>query len=438
MTKSIKVNAEPTKDFFISMLTKDIDLKRSIIDLVDNCIDGARRIKPDSDYNGLRVNIIVTPDKFTISDNCGGIELDTATNYAFRFGRPSDAPSTLHSVGLFGVGMKRAIFKMGNEFTVESMAETSSFKLTQDIEKWKSEEDWLFEFSEHKEGLSVPTNETSTTISVESLHPSVAADFSEDEFCQSLGDAIGEAQARNLHKGLTISINDVKIEKIQLSMGISETVIPAVYNESLDVSGNEVKVRIMIGVANPNPNLAGWYIFCNDRLVVQAEQTDLTGWRSHGIPGFHNDYARFRGYLCFEADEPKSLPWNTTKTGLDWGAGCFRSIKPKMMNLMKQTTDFLKQLRREKEDDNANETPLQDGVDESNLRLKDVFEISEFKDLFTYPVSTAKSSRSTTRRIQYVRPIKEVQLVMEALEVDTLKEVGEETFNYFLERECCK
>lgn len=37
------VLAIPTKDFFISMLIRDIELLDAVADLVDNCVDGARR-----------------------------------------------------------------------------------------------------------------------------------------------------------------------------------------------------------------------------------------------------------------------------------------------------------------------------------------------------------------------------------------------------------
>ncbi|MGH9433064.1 MAG: hypothetical protein ACRD3T_16150, partial [Terriglobia bacterium] len=45
------INASPTKEFFISMLTRDIPLTRAIIDLVDNSVDGARRLRPTGDYD---------------------------------------------------------------------------------------------------------------------------------------------------------------------------------------------------------------------------------------------------------------------------------------------------------------------------------------------------------------------------------------------------
>lgn len=45
-TKMIKAN--PTREFFVNMLVRDILLKQAIIELIDNSIDGARTIKKDN------------------------------------------------------------------------------------------------------------------------------------------------------------------------------------------------------------------------------------------------------------------------------------------------------------------------------------------------------------------------------------------------------
>ena len=37
------VKASPTKEFFVSMLVRDILLKQAIIELIDNSLDGARK-----------------------------------------------------------------------------------------------------------------------------------------------------------------------------------------------------------------------------------------------------------------------------------------------------------------------------------------------------------------------------------------------------------
>jgi hypothetical protein len=123
----LSIDAAPTKDFFISMLVRDIELIPAIADLVDNSLDGARNLRSEECYDGLEVDLIVTPDKFVIEDNCGGIELKTAKEYAFRFGRPEGFPPVDRSIGQFGVGMKRALFKLGSEFSVLSTARRSRF-----------------------------------------------------------------------------------------------------------------------------------------------------------------------------------------------------------------------------------------------------------------------------------------------------------------------
>ena len=38
-----QANAFPAKRFFVEMLTRDIDLGDAILDLLDNCVDGAIR-----------------------------------------------------------------------------------------------------------------------------------------------------------------------------------------------------------------------------------------------------------------------------------------------------------------------------------------------------------------------------------------------------------
>jgi hypothetical protein len=120
------IETEPTKAFFVEMLVKDIELERAVLDLVDNSIDGAKRLRPDApiDYTGLRIDIDVGRAQFRITDNCGGFDIHTATTYAFRFGRAPGAGQTPYSIGQFGVGMKRALFKFGRAFSVTSATAT--------------------------------------------------------------------------------------------------------------------------------------------------------------------------------------------------------------------------------------------------------------------------------------------------------------------------
>ena len=72
--------ASPTKQFFVSMLTRDISLADAILDLLDNCLDGAMRLADGNgvDYAKHFVDIEIAEDHFSIADNCGGIPRDVA------------------------------------------------------------------------------------------------------------------------------------------------------------------------------------------------------------------------------------------------------------------------------------------------------------------------------------------------------------------------
>ena len=73
-----RIDAMPTKAFFVNMLVRDISLDRAVLDLLDNCIDGAKSLRPgdDADYSGLSVTIEMNGETFVIEDNCGGFEIE--------------------------------------------------------------------------------------------------------------------------------------------------------------------------------------------------------------------------------------------------------------------------------------------------------------------------------------------------------------------------
>ena len=113
----------PTKEFFVEMLTRDIELNDAILDLLDNCIDGVVRSKSvdehgENFYNSYRAEITISESFFSIRDNCGGIPRQIAEEYAFRMGRVPTTNTNQPTIGIYGIGMKRAIFKIGKEAVV--------------------------------------------------------------------------------------------------------------------------------------------------------------------------------------------------------------------------------------------------------------------------------------------------------------------------------
>lgn len=433
---SHEVNALPTKALFIDFLTKDLSLNRAVTDLVDNSIDGARRLRPGGDYTDLYVNLTLTPSHFEIVDNCGGIPVDIARNYAFRFGRPAGMAATPHSVGQFGVGMKRALFKLGKFFRVTSVADTSQFVLPVDVEEWRGKDEWRFEFAEVEENISNPESARKTTIRVEQLLPGVATEFRLQNFATRLANELQAAHQESIASGLTIRVNGLALEATTIKLrdsGYIETGFRLVeYGEGQQ----KVTVRIYTGVGDSSPGAAGWYVFCNGRLLLEADQTSTTGWGEAGetrVPKYHNQFAAFRGLVYFDSEDATRLPWNTTKTGVDDESPIYRSVKEEILLMMRPVIDFLNELDREKSGP-AEDRPLARALEETNLVLpRTLTQQRPFKAVARRSVVPAGPRM---QRIQYDRPVELVDKVKANLGVSSYKDVGGQTFDYYYKMEC--
>ena len=439
-TTHSSVLGEPTKDLFIDMLTRDISLRAAIVDLVDNATDGARRLRPDvsPDFDGLRVELLTRPDRFVISDNCGGIPLNTARRYAFRFGRPREMPPTPHSVGQFGVGMKRAIFKMGHHFHLATCTAEHRFVVEQDIQAWAADTDnWDFSLQDL---ISQPTPEgdRGTTIVVTTLKPDVATAFADQTWRNRLRVALRTRLRRFISQGLTITYNGAPVTVDPLVFLNQHGLAPA-FRSDVFPGESPVQVQLYCGLGPSHERLAGWHVFCNDRLVLDADKTESTGWgvtAGARMPRFHPQYNHFRGYAFFSAADAGRLPWTTTKTGLDAESPIYRATRQKMNTLARPVIDFLNQLKKEKErirqTDPSQLGPLATLVDESGEAHIDEI---EYRDVFIPPRAEMPPPPPSTTRIQYSESLERVARVKAALGVTTNKEVGERTFKYYYHSE---
>ncbi|MGP5191541.1 hypothetical protein, partial [Vreelandella alkaliphila] len=57
----------------------------------------------------------------------------------------------------------------------------------------------------------------------------------------------------------------------------------------------------------------GWYIVCNDRIILIADKTKITRWTT----SWHNEYHGFLGWAYYVSEDPSLLPWDTKKTGIN-------------------------------------------------------------------------------------------------------------------------
>ena len=441
---AIKADAHPTKDLFIRILVKDIELLPAILDLVDNSVDGALRVSKATDplkpFEGFRVDLRLSKARFEIDDNCGGIDLDIAVNYAFRFGRPSDVKPTPNSIGQFGVGMKRALFKLGEKFVVRSVTATGEhFLLSVDVPAWRNDAEWEFLLDDN---VSLGDQTIGTFIKVTDLYESVSHAFSEPTFEGTLRSYVERRHQQALERGLDITVNGVPVNVSSLVLQTSKDIRSAYIAETLfPESEDPVDVRIYAGVGPARaPKDAGWYLYCNGRLIVGPETTALTGWGEAAetrIPAYHGQFARFRGYVFFSSSDPEKLPWNTTKAGIDQNSESFRWARQRMVQVMRPIIDFLNELDNELDlEEQGRPTPLTTAL--ASAKPTAIVDITE-PGGFAWPKSPRGPKKPTPagfQNITYQRLIQDILKARRVLRVNSNREIGEKTFQYFFEREC--
>lgn len=434
MPKNETVNASPTKRFFIAVLIKDINFLDAIVELVDNSVDSARTESGTANISSKIIEIAYDKKQFSIKDNAAGISIDKAKNYVFRFGRPPNAPPTPGSVGEFGVGMKRALFKIDRHFEVESWTKTEHVRVVVDVGKWESgpEEDpnsWTFPMPVAEKKRSPDSR---TCITSKKLAEYSVEQLSSENFGTLLMLTLKHKHTQSLNEGLTITVNGKNVGAEADTLLLSDELKPICYSETMQVSKKTVTVRMIVGIGDDKLAKAGWYVFCNGRQIERAEKTEKTGWNTtydddQKTPRIHWQYRRFRGYLFFESDAQDALPWNTTKTGLDVEAAAYQRVKNEMLGAMRQVIDFLNQVDAESE---SEEKPLLAMLESASSTV-----LSSLPESRNFVSKLSPNRPEKKMGISYAVPAKIGQLVKDELGVSTGKEVGEQTFYYYVKSE---
>ncbi len=366
-----RIDASPAKRFFVEMLTRDIELSDAILDLLDNCVDGAIRTKPkagsptNKPYQGYFAKIKLSPTEFSIEDNCGGISHEIAQKHALRLGREdSDRDANLATVGVYGIGMKRAIFKLGSDAKIHSYHPDGAF-LIPITSEWMEKDIWHLKM-EAADNLA----EFGTKITVRKLKNSIALLFDKtvNDFINDFKELLRKHYSYIIEKGFTVEVNGEKIiPKIQKLLLVPDSVKEnqkiSPYFYELTVDG--VSVELVMGLYDNLPSEddveegvsgrrsksdAGWTVICNDRIVIDNDKTHLTGWGENGLPNYHSQFIAITGVVTFTSNDPKKLPVKTTKRGIDQDSALYSVVKNEMREALRVFTSFTNQWKSDSQE----------------------------------------------------------------------------------------
>ncbi|EAA6221733.1 ATP-binding protein [Salmonella enterica subsp. salamae] len=465
MSEQQYVGAFPAKRFFVEMLTRDIELIDAILDLIDNCLDGAIRtigkahLEDETPYKGFYTEITLNENSFTIKDNCGGISREIAQKSAFRMGRPADdIDKDLPTVGVYGIGMKRAIFKLGSQSDIITKTDNDSFSVSIKKEWLESDEDWNLPIS------TPPIRElesNGTEITIEELKPGIARLFSnENDFINDLMNSVSSYYSFIIEKGFVVKINDTiikpNINKLVIDPSFldkDEAMAPYLYENTID----GVKVKLSVGFyrgfttdseedelnsGKATTERAGWTVICNDRIVLFGDKSRKTGWGEAGVAQYHTQFIAISGVVIFESTDPSKLPLTTTKRGIEGNSDLYLTVKEYMREGLKIFTSFTNKWKKYRQE--SEKSALQ--IPTTTKTSKEIYNEFPSDKWSTIRKSTGGKvfrpnlpiprTNDPTRQIRYSKKITDIETVSEFLFGDrdrSPNEVGERCFDYIIQ-----
>lgn len=440
MVEKIQADASPEKRLFISLITRDISLAEALLDLIDNSINAAlepyaEELKTADDYQRLledkkikpkvRINLTVGASKITIVDNAPGISLNTAENHVFKFGRDADEADESDRLSVYGIGLKRAMFKCGNKIRIISDHKDGGFELDLNVLKWAKikTEPWKFEITSRPRAKK---DSCGTQIVISDLHPDVLRRLGDAVFLPQLRDRIARTYSFFIGRIVEIALNGSLIEKEVFEIGSNYA--------SAKFKSGKVSCNITAGIAATTgehfrDRNAGWFVFCNGRAILFADKSSTTGWGGAGLPIFQPKHRPFLGTVFFVSADTEALPWTTTKAAVNEESSIWQEAKRQMVTTGRVVIGFLDK----RYGDEGTEIATADVQGAAGEKVS-VFSAAVARARVFKPPQ-APTQRKT--KIQYEARTEDIKKIASYLRKPSMggSAVGRYTFNYFLKNE---
>jgi hypothetical protein len=422
------------------MFTRDISLEDCILDLIDNSIDSylSKQGIPISQlifgpanggpkHNLGKIDVTCNDRHIKVIDRCGGIPRKRAMDEIFCFGHDSgDTPGKL---GAYGVGMKRALFKIGNKFEIVSRTATEGFQTSLTVDEWVKREDWKVPLTFIDGAAS--ESQAGTSITISDLHEEVALRIKEGGVPNNILSDAATTYPYFLGKCIALRVDGVDVAPKSISFGESEGILRAA-GETLTYGDVNIKLAAAVAPGIRTTEQAGWYILCNGRAVVRGNKDDLTGWASD-MASFQPKYRGFVGIASFESTNPLSLPWTTTKRNINRESAAFLRTRNVMITMSKPILSFLN-----------SQYPSDVAAETENIRnaVEGVREVS-FSDISSRPAAgfsytPPKKRQKKTEWVRFQAPITALDKVRRHLRRTTMgaSDVGKYALDHFVKTEC--
>jgi hypothetical protein len=322
-----QLNGTPDKRLFWSIIS-DYDTVTALCELIDNAVDlwslGGRR-------NTLVVDIQLDPERqlINVNDNAGGVSRKDLRLLIAPGG--SNISPDAETIGIFGVGSKRAVVALAQTASIKThRAGDGTFQI--DIT-----EDWLRSSDWNMSAFAVPAIRSGTT----EMNLAALRKVLDKSDVPRLISHVGETYAEFLKsRQLKISVNRHRVTPIHFERwAFPRQFEPRRANLTITIPNEGVvQAQITGGLIrdrDPVSGNYGVYFYCNKRLVAKHLKVREVGYfisSEAGVP--HPDASLCRVIVKLQGPA-KLMPWNSSKTGINFAHPVFQALRETLTPLVK-------------------------------------------------------------------------------------------------------
>ena len=332
------VDATPSKRLYLSIIA-DYGINQAIAELIDNAIDIWVK-------NGKRATLSVDVDfdqhqqRISVCDNAGGVN-ESELSLMVGPGHTGNT-DTDHSIGIFGVGTKRAVVALAQNVSIKTRQDHKTYQIEFD-DSWISDNDeWNLPVYQVDE-ISPRT----TQIELLKLRKSIR-----EETIVELRDFLGCCYSKYLTDNrIKLILNGDAVAPVSFeSWAFPPGFEPRRYVGSIQTSdGSKVEVQAMAGLSSessPAGGEYGVYFYCNERLIARALKSIDVGF-ARGLAGKpHADIALSR-VLVSLTGEARLMPWNSSKSDVNTSHEVFGALQVWLVQVVKDFSSLSRRLSKQ-------------------------------------------------------------------------------------------
>ena len=310
-----------------------------------------------------------------------------------------------------------------------------------DVDEWAQKdavpEDWRIPLTFTSGAATADV--AGTSIKITHLTEEVRTRLRDPALTNDLRSAISKTYLLFLNRYANVSVQRNTVDPWVVPLGKSKDVTPANKDFTFKLDGGTVKVKLIASLAERGDRnewayeRAGWYVFCNNRAVLAADKSELTGWDAVGMPKYHSKYIGFIGLLFFQSSNPLLLPWRTTKRGVNADSMAYQLIRPEMAAAARPIITFLNEMYPSDIPEELSQRMVAESVRGTDLKSF----AKQASTEFSISKPRTRTPSSDTVSIQYNASKKDVDRIKKATRQTRLSasKIGEFTFKHFVEHE---